>query len=116
MFHEQLGSSSRISFPVIDRLTETGFTLTPGVPRLPEDAPEADTEELSRVAALFKLPQLQTICLNRQNEEEFLNPSIGTFLNDETGTTMKALFFNQPEYADVIFNVQGRAVSQLHCI
>ena len=82
-----------------------------GVPRMPEETPEADLEELSRVAGLFKLPQLQTICLNLQNEEEFLNPSIGTFLNDETGATMKTMFFNQPEYSDVVFSVQGRLVS-----
>ena len=69
---------------------------------MPEETPEADLEELSRVAGLFKLPQLQTICLNLQNEEEFLNPSIGTFLNDETGATMKTMFFNQPEYSDVV--------------
>ncbi|KAL8568759.1 hypothetical protein ACOMHN_054546 [Nucella lapillus] len=84
--------------------------LYTGVPRLPDDVCEADVEDLSRVAGLYKMPQLQTICSNIQNEEEFLNPSIGTFLNDETGAAMKALFFNQPEYADVVFDVQGSSV------
>ncbi|KAK7092808.1 rho-related protein racA-like [Littorina saxatilis] len=84
--------------------------LYTGVPRLADDASEADIDELSRVAGLFKLSQLQTICSNLKNEEEFLNPSIGTFLNDETGASMKSLFFNQPEYADVVFNVQGCSV------
>ncbi|KAK7482452.1 hypothetical protein BaRGS_00026269 [Batillaria attramentaria] len=84
--------------------------LYTGVPRLSENTPEDEVTDVMRVARLFKLPQLETICVNVQNDEEFLNPSIGTFLNDETGAMMKQLYLNQPEYADVIFNVQGSKV------
>ncbi|XP_061177740.1 rho-related protein racA-like [Saccostrea echinata] len=43
-------------------------------------------------------------------EQEFLNPSIGTYLNDETGKRMKEMFLNNPEYADVIFHVEGTKI------
>ena len=51
--------------------------------------------------------ELETICVNRQTEQEFLNPSIGTYLNDETGKIMKQMFFNKVHNADVVFNVDG---------
>ncbi|XP_041371650.1 rho-related protein racA-like [Gigantopelta aegis] len=89
--------------------------LYTGVPKLPEDDVDqvkmaATLKELRYAARVFKLPQLETICDNIVREEEFLNPSIGTFLNDETAARMKQLFFNQPEYADVVFCVEGQRV------
>ena len=59
------------------------------------------------MAGIFRLSQLQTICSNTLTEQEFLNSSIGTYLNNQTGSTMKKLFFNQPEIADVKFLVEG---------
>ncbi|ESO93584.1 hypothetical protein LOTGIDRAFT_119223 [Lottia gigantea] len=67
-------------------------------------------KELLRVAEIFKLGQLETVCLNYGNEEEFLNPSIGTFLNDQTASKIKTMFLNKPEGADVIFNVEGTKI------
>lgn len=80
-----------------------------GVPRFPDmdDVNEEELRELERVAGIFKLTHLQTICTNIISEQEFLNPSIGTYLNDETGARLKDLFLNQPERADVVFNVEG---------
>ena len=82
----------------------------PGVPKLPDsdDIDEADIRELDRVAGVFKLQQLQTICSNVLTEQEFLNPSIGTYLNDLTGANMKQLFLNQPDIADIKFQVDGK--------
>ena len=81
-----------------------------GVPKLPEsdDIIEADIRELDRVAGVFKLSHLQTICTNILTEQDFLNPSIGTYLNDLTGANMKKIFFNQPDIADVKFHVDGK--------
>ena len=59
------------------------------------------------LSRMFNLPQLETICVNSKNEEEFLNPSIGTFLNDETGQKMKQMFLNSPLLSDITFNVEG---------
>ena len=39
-------------------------------------------EETIAVARLLNLPELEMICQNAKKEEEFLNPSIGTWLND----------------------------------
>ena len=80
----------------------------PGVPRLPEDADEEVVKELRRVANIFKMPYLATICDNIEREEEFLNPSIGTYLNDETGVKMKQMFLNKRTYADVVFWLDGK--------
>ncbi|XP_059174204.1 rho-related protein racA-like [Physella acuta] len=84
--------------------------LYTGTPNLPEDSGEDEIQELRRVSLIFKLPYLTTICDNIVKEEEFLNPSIGTYLSDETGAKMKELFFNQEAYADVVFRVEGRKI------
>lgn len=74
-----------------------------------DDVSDEEVRDLDRVAGIFKLSYLQTICQNILTEQEFLNPSIGTYLNDETGATMKELFFNQSDGADVVFNVAGKS-------
>ena len=84
-----------------------------GLPNLPEDVSEEDLDNLTNVARLIQLPYLETICNNLKNEEEFLNPSIGTYLNDETGKRMKELFFNQSTLSDISFSIQGELY---HCI
>ncbi|PVD37401.1 hypothetical protein C0Q70_04400 [Pomacea canaliculata] len=78
-----------------------------GVPRLPEDVSREEVADLQRVAGVFKMADLQTICHNIHTDQDFLNPSIGTFLTDMTGAEMKRVFLNQPDYADIIFKVQG---------
>lgn len=92
--------------------------LYAGVPKLPDldEIGRAAINELDRVAGIFKLSQLQTICTNILTEQEFLNPSIGTYLNDQTGSTMKKLFFNQPEIADVKFLVEGETIFAHKCV
>lgn len=86
--------------------------LYTGLPNLPEDVTgiEDEIHDLSRLAKMFGLGQLDTICDNCLKEMDFLNPSIGTFLNDETGKRMKDMFLNNPEYADVIFHIEGTKI------
>ena len=79
----------------------------PGVPRLTEDSSAEELSAVRKAADLFQLPYLTTICDNIEREEEFLNPSIGTFHNDETAAKMKELFFNKSTLADVVFLLQG---------
>ena len=52
-------------------------------------------EDTLKAARLFNLPELQLIVENAQKEEEFLNPSIGTWLNDRNSSTAKQLFLNK---------------------
>ena len=80
-----------------------------GVPNLKEDTPEEELENLINVSKLIQLPYLATICENKKRDEEFLNPSIGTYLNDETGKRMKDLFLNKPTLADIYFIVEGKS-------
>lgn len=107
--------SADISAKTFVRVLEFLYT---GLPKLPDvdDVNEDDIRDLDRVAAIFKLQQLQTICSNFLSEQDFLNPSIGTYLNDKTGERMKELFFNCAERADVIFNVEGKYVYAHKCV
>ena len=61
-------------------------------------------------ARLLNLPELETICENAKQENEFLNPSIGTWLNDRNGAISKQIFFNRPLFSDIQFLVEGQHV------
>ena len=50
------------------------------------------------------------ICENAQSDQEFLNPSIGTWLNDRNSSVAKDLFLNKPLLSDVKFSVEGQPV------
>ena len=78
------------------------------MPNLKQDTSEEELNELIEVSRLFQLPQLETICQNVKDDQDFLNPSIGTYLNDETGKAMKEMFLNQPDLADIVFEVEGK--------
>ncbi|XP_048237534.1 rho-related protein racA-like [Haliotis rufescens] len=81
--------------------------LYTGTPRLSDNVSDEHLEDLIRVAKIFRYPQLVTICRNVLNDEDILNSTISTFLNDETAAKMKELYFNQPEEADVVFDIGG---------
>ncbi|CAC5402033.1 RHOBTB1_2 [Mytilus coruscus] len=100
--------SANITAKTFARMLEFIYTGVPKIPEINDDLPEL--QELCRVAKIFKLSMLETICRNIENEEDFLNPSIGTYLNDETGKEMKSLFFNQPSFCDVIFRVEDQSI------
>lgn len=67
-------------------------------------------EDTMKAAALLNLPELQMICENARKDEEFLNPSIGTWLNDRNSVIAKDLFFNKSLLSDVQFLVEGQSV------
>ncbi|VDI62241.1 Hypothetical predicted protein [Mytilus galloprovincialis] len=100
--------SANITAKTFARVLEFIYTGVPRIPEIHEDLSEV--QELCRVAKIFKLSMLETICRNIENEEDFLNPSIGTYLNDETGKEMKTLFFNKPSCCDVIFKVEDQSI------
>jgi len=64
-----------------------------GVVQLDKDSPHL--AETITAANLFNLPELATIGDNAQKGEEFLNPSIGTWLNDRNSEVAKELFLNK---------------------
>ncbi|XP_046584569.1 rho-related protein racA-like isoform X1 [Haliotis rubra] len=105
--HVTIQLSADITAAIFTHVLEFLYT---GTPRLPDDVSEQRLEDLTRVAEIFKLPHLVTICRNVLNGEAFLNHRITTFLNHETASNMKELYFNQPEAADVVFDIGGREV------
>ena len=82
--------------------------LYTGYVDLNKDSPELD--QTIQAAQLLNLPELQMICKNAQKDGEFLNPSIGTWLNDRNSSVAKELFFNKPLMSDVKFRVEGEVV------
>mgnify|MGYP001792764585 CR=1 FL=1 len=72
-----------------------------------EDESAAVLDAVRWMSGAYELPYLKTICDNKENDEEFLNPSIGTYLCDLNGQEMKSLFLNQPACADVKFMFKG---------
>ena len=56
-----------------------------------------DVDEVKRVAKIFNCDELVTICQNIQENNEWLNPSIATWLNDINGAILSELFFLKNE-------------------
>lgn len=67
-------------------------------------------EDTVKAAGLLNLPELQIICENASKEEEFLNPSIGTWLNDRNSSVAKELFFNKSLMSDIQFLMEGHTI------
>ncbi|XP_033625044.1 rho-related protein racA-like [Asterias rubens] len=99
--------SANISYRIFRNVLAFLYT---GLPNISEDAGEEDLFALFKASEVFHLPHLQDIVKNLQNEEEFLNPSIGTYLNDETGKRAKWLFLNRETLSDVRFKVEDTIV------
>lgn len=74
------------------------------------DKTSEELDETIKAAGLLNLPELIMICKNAQSEQEFLNPSIGTWLNDCNSFVAKDLFFNKTFLSDVEFLVEGVAI------
>lgn len=99
--------SADISAPAFANVLQFLYS---GLPNIDSEASEEEVNEVLALARTFKLLYLEKICENIQNDEDFLNPSIGTFLNDKMGEQMKELFFNKDTFTDVTFLVEGTKV------
>ncbi|XP_067940583.1 rho-related protein racA-like [Watersipora subatra] len=73
-------------------------------------------DSLKQFSELFSLPYLKQTCENIENDEEELNPSIGTFLSDTTAAKIKELFFNSPQKADIKFIFEDKEVFAHKCL
>eukprot|EP00117_Sycon_ciliatum_P004051 scpid42668/ scgid8577/ Rho-related protein racA len=89
------------------------FFYTGNPPRLESGG---DIQETKRAAEVFKLAELETLCQNVDEEQEFLNPSIGTWLNDCVGAAAKQLFLSKDTMSDLIFRVDGHTVRAHRCV
>jgi len=84
--------------------------LYTGSPDISENEDQNFVKEIQAVAEKFQLTWLSDICTNLLKGDSFLNPSIGTWLNDNTGQAAKKLLLNKPLLADVKFHVEGTIV------
>lgn len=96
-----------IHFPVVPFKRCLQFLYT-GIVELDKDSELLD--ETVQVARLLNLPELQLIAQNAKKGDEFLNPSIGTWLNDRNGSVAKKLFLNNSLFSDVVFSVAGVSI------
>ena len=84
--------------------------LYTGLPDISEDEDINFVKEIQSLAIKFQLSWLAEYCSNILEGESYLNPSIGTWLNDNTGNAAKKLFLNKSLQADVKFLVEGSVV------
>lgn len=71
-------------------------------------------QDLKKLATLLKLEYLENYCSNIENDMDFLNPSIGTYLSDERGAKCLKLFFNKATFSDVSFKLNAGGVVPAH--
>lgn len=80
-----------------------------GLPSL-DDEEEDTISSVQRLGDVFDMPELVQICRNAKCNEEFLNPSIGTWMNDRSGAAARQIFLNKPLLADVSFVVNDQTI------
>jgi Rho family protein len=66
-----------------------------------------NVNDLKNLANTFKMPYLETYCDNILQNTTDLNPSIGTYLNDEAGSRALDLFWNKSLYSDIKIEVDS---------
>ena len=79
----------------------------PGLPNVAPDEEPGSVEKLMNLSQLWELNLLESICVNIQNEEAHLNPSIATSHNTEMGEKLARDFLHTNKWADVSFDVEG---------
>ena len=79
-----------------------------GDPSLTASISDEELDLIMRVSHTFSLPQLEIICMNHKEKNYHLNQSIATFVNDETVSSMKEMFFNSSQLANISFKVGGK--------
>uniref|UniRef100_A0A7S4IGK0 RING-type domain-containing protein n=1 Tax=Vannella robusta TaxID=1487602 RepID=A0A7S4IGK0_9EUKA len=96
--------SSDITENVFRRVLEFLYT------GLPISMKENECSEVAKAAKTFQCDELVTICSNIEEDNEWLNPSIGTWLNDENGAVMLRLFRKKDSHklADIRWQLQQK--------
>ncbi|KAH3743262.1 Ras subfamily protein [Pelomyxa schiedti] len=97
-----------VTRPAMECLIEFWYTGLPWIPT--SAAADPVVQQLTTAATAFGSEHLGTICRNIEEGRDTLNPSIGTWLNDETGKEAKALFLGRDTLSDGAFLVQGKKI------
>ncbi|XP_022095620.1 rho-related protein racA-like isoform X2 [Acanthaster planci] len=99
--------SADISYQTFQHVLKFLYT---GLPSITDGTSTEDLVALQKASNTFSLPMLDSIVKNLQNDGKFLNPSIGTYLNDQTGQRAKWLFLNKQTLSDIQFKVEDTTV------
>ncbi|KJE97108.1 rho GTPase [Capsaspora owczarzaki ATCC 30864] len=102
-------AASAVSAPVMLKVLEFLYT---GLASF--DDKNDHVRETSTASSLFDLGELSTICQNVLEDDQELNPSIGTWLNDQTGQVMNQLFLNNKLLADAQFQFADGRTMYVH--
>jgi small GTP-binding protein len=86
----------------LDRVVEFLYTGSPVL------AKEHNLDKVDEAAQIFELQELSNYIANIRNNDPDLNPSIGTYLNDELASALLKLFFNQELFSDVQFMIEDK--------
>ena len=78
-----------------------------GLPGAGLDEEPESIEKLIYLSHLWELHLLESICINIQNEEPNLNPSIAVSHNTEMGERLVEDFLLTKKWTDVSFDVEG---------
>jgi len=97
--------SKKYSYPVFRAVLEFIYT---GVIAKPEKEKLSD---IIRAGEDLGLDFLCSFCKNIQDGEDYLNPSIGTYVNDEvTAKNLIELFYNKSTYSDLTVEAEGKKI------
>jgi len=66
---------------------------------------KSNLDQVISTAEAFQCPHLVTFCTNIRDDQEFLNPSIGTWLNDLLGEKATEMFLNKKFLSNLEFQL-----------
>ena len=78
-----------------------------GSPGLGQDEEPSDIEMLISLSQLWKLHLLESICINIQNGDAHLNPSVAVYHNTEMGERLAKDFLCAKKWTDLVIDVEG---------
>ena len=70
-------------------------------------------QPMMKAAKRYQCPELTRIGMNVLSNQEELNPSIGTFLNDQSGQVAKDAFLNKSILADITFELHTNGLAPM---
>jgi len=90
--------SSEVNFEMFQRVLEFLYT---GMVTLKNQSDKV--RETMEIARVFACEEMVTIGQNVLDRDPDLNPSLGTYLNDQSGAKAKELFLDRPLWSDIHF-------------